>query len=154
MISKYKFLADNRNCVLRSVTKTHLTYGYKPLLHLPPLQPVAKCRKRDLSACFLQADRLLDGLRTLNQLHTFYGAESDAKKINCEQKGICDEEGRGISQEKSKGRPVTCHDWHREGGRGIAVLLLNLSARLGGQRHAPTALPSGKSRGTNYIGGW
>jgi hypothetical protein len=42
-----------------------------------------------------------------------------------------------------------------EGGRGIALLFHDLGARRGvfGQRHAPTAIPPGRS-GTHCTGGW
>ena len=40
--------------------------------------------------------------------------------------------------------------------RGIALFFLNLDARwgVGGQFHAPAALPQGKRHCTHCIGGW
>jgi len=44
----------------------------------------------------------------------------------------------------------------QRGIRGIALLFLLTLALdgVGGQRHAPAALPTGKKPGTYFIGGW
>ena len=44
----------------------------------------------------------------------------------------------------------------QKGSRGTGLIFLNFGARLevGGQRHAPAALPPGKRPGTHCTGGW
>ena len=41
----------------------------------------------------------------------------------------------------------------KKGQRGSSFLTLALNG-VGGQRHAPAALPSGKISGTDFTGGW
>ena len=51
--------------------------------------------------------------------------------------------------------PIKCHKWQREGSRSIHLLILNWrQTGVGGQGHAPAALPPGKSAGTYCTRGW
>jgi len=54
------------------------------------------------------------------------------------------------------GHPVPCHATQIQMGTSTALPSLALFARLsiGGQRHAPAALPPGKNFCTHCIGGW
>lgn len=42
----------------------------------------------------------------------------------------------------------------REGGRGIAPLIVNFGIGKGGQHHIPAALHPRKSHGARFTGGW
>jgi hypothetical protein len=42
----------------------------------------------------------------------------------------------------------------QRGSRGKALSLISALDGVGGQRHAPAALPPGKKPGTHFIGGW
>jgi hypothetical protein len=62
----------------------------------------------------------------------------------------CTADNTSAPCDKCKGHPRTGH----EGPEGEQRYISTLSLTLGGQRHAPAALPSGKRPGTLCIGGW
>ena len=132
MSSKYKFIAGNRNWVVQPVTKTHLTYSYKPLLlfiGLPSNRWQNVEHEKDAGGHI--ARRPNDTESTTYVLGSWIWRE-DNKTVSRNVYVM-----RGIAvyfKIKVKGHPLTCHDCHREGNRGTLLLVLNLNNKTHTQR--------------------
>jgi hypothetical protein len=125
-----KSLAGNRNWVVQPFTKTHLTYGYKPFLSFIGLPFNRWQRVEHDKEPRGQITRCSNDTESIAYLLWSWKWCEDNNTVSRNvyvMRGIV-----AYFKIKVKGRPVTCHKYHRGGSRGIPLLPLNLDAIWGG----------------------